>query len=108
MMPPPTDPSSVQPSLEIGLVCLAATLFIPGLGALFDQFNLCIPFWLWQRTPYRDFIFSQEPIMIDLHSVDLTLVTEIIRLDALVSHDTARDGSHASFLPLLVKLSSAL
>jgi hypothetical protein len=46
--------------------------------------------------------------MIDLYGVDPTLVTEIVRIDVFISHDTARDGSHMSALGLLAKLSSAL
>ena len=100
--------SSIQPSPKIGPVRLAAALFVPRLQALSDQFNLYIPFWFWHRTPYRDFFLSQEPIMIDLHRVDLTVAAEIVRIDVFISHDPARDGNHPSILPLLVKVSSTL
>jgi hypothetical protein len=89
-------------------VCLAATLFVPGLGALSDQFDLRIPFCLWYRTPYQDFILSQEPVMIDLHRVDPALAAEIVRLGVFVSHDAAGEGRHGSFPGLSVKVSSAL
>jgi hypothetical protein len=89
-------------------MCLAATFLVPGLGALSDQFDPCIAFRFRHRTPYGDFLLSQEPVMSDLHRVDFALATEIVRLNGFVSHDAAGDGPYTLAPRLWVKVSSAL
>ncbi len=84
---------------------LAAAIFVPGLGAFFDQFDPCISFRFQHRALGRNIILSQEPIMIDLDRVDLASAAEIVRIDVFISHDTTGDGSQPLFF---IELSSAL
>jgi hypothetical protein len=51
---------------------------------------------------YRDVVFSEEPVMIDFHRVDLAPVAEIVRIGVFVSQDAPGDGSDPSSLLLLV------
>ena len=88
-------------------MCLAATLFVPGLVALFDQVDQDIPLGFRHRTSNRDLLLAQEAVVIDLHRVDLTLGAEIVRLDIFVSHDAAGDGGNRTVPGLPVKDSSA-
>jgi hypothetical protein len=53
------------------------------------------PFRFWHRTPYGDFILSQEPVMIDLHRVNFALAGVIVGLNGSVSHRAAGDGHYA-------------
>jgi len=73
-------------------VCLAATLFVPGLVALFDQFDQGIPLGFRHRPPNRDLLLAQEAVVINLDRVELTLGAEIVRLYVFVSRDAAGDG----------------
>jgi hypothetical protein len=53
-----------------------AAFFVPGLGALFNQFDLFVAICLRNGTPYRDFVLSQESIMVDLYGINAAPVTK--------------------------------
>jgi hypothetical protein len=53
-----------------------AAFFVPGLGALFNQFDLCIAICFRNGTLYRDFILSKESIMVNLYGINPAPVTK--------------------------------
>jgi hypothetical protein len=53
-----------------------AAFFVPGLGALFNQFDLFIAICFRNGTPYRDFVLSKESIMVNLYSINSAMVTK--------------------------------
>jgi hypothetical protein len=67
---------SVQPSPKICLMRFTAAFFIPGLGALFNQCDLCIAICVRNGPSYRDFFLSKESIMADLNGINAAPVTK--------------------------------
>jgi hypothetical protein len=66
----------VQPSPKICPMRFTAAFFVPGLGALFNQFDPCITVCFRNRTLYRDFVLSKESIMVDLYGINPAMVTK--------------------------------
>ncbi len=89
-------------------MCVTAALLVPGLRTLSDQFELCIAFGFRHRTAYRDFVFSEKTVMIDLNRVDVAVAAEVVRLRRFVSHDTAGDGNDPSFFCFSIQVSAAV
>jgi len=53
-----------------------AAFFVPGLRALFNQFDLFIAICLRNGTSYRDFFLSKESIMVNLYGINSAMVTK--------------------------------
>jgi hypothetical protein len=89
---------SIQPVAEILPVGRAAAFFIPGLGTLPNQVDFGLGFILGQGASERDFIFSEEPVVVDFDGVDLAWLAKVVAIDIFVTHDAAGYGDFPAVL----------